>query len=409
MNNNNTKTAAQSQNKKTVKRNRRSKRQVNNASNAYLSKKNPVAPTVAKAPSLMSSVGPLRGKRFVDDRMARLSKDGLSFLKCAFAPPDFDNTRVMGVPDNFQGKSLIKRSRNTASITFNSGLDYYIILAPIPGCAYALATVPAGNAIAYNTIFTMYYYPDSHTLFFPNSGAPGNAADILSKFRFVSNHIEIVPTMNAMNWSGSIQSWKLPLAVEATGSPLTYCMNGLQSCNGSNCNQYTSSFNMGVYAGAYNVGPDFDFAPILDNTDSVPESTPGSPNGPWGQFQSGSGVFTGFDNNFESVLVKITGLTSNQTALIKIWSCVEYQVNTGAILYDYQTLSPRDDKALELYRAIVMELPVAVSCFDNDGFWRRVLDIIRSVSRGLSYIPGPYGLAAQGVNNVADAINTLTI
>lgn len=53
----------------------------------------------------------------------RLTNDGLAFLKCAFAPPDFSDTQVRGIPDNYRGKTLLKKHRLTASTTLFATSD----------------------------------------------------------------------------------------------------------------------------------------------------------------------------------------------------------------------------------------------------------------------------------------------
>lgn len=343
---------------------------------------------------------------------AKVSPSGLSFLKCAFAPPDFDQTNVQGVPDKFEGKSLVKKHRLVTAYTFTPNLDTYILLAPVPGMAYFVATVPSGTPVISATMFIGFPYSDFTSMFGGNDGV--NAADVVTKFRYVSNHIELVPTTNQMSWTGSIQSWKLPLDIEvrnnAAGSPLNslWTVTGLQGCNATNANQYTGPFNLGVYTACYSTGAEFAFNSILEAQPALPSLLTVSD---FGQLAPSSGCVTGLDSQFDSLIIKVSGVGSNtlDTAILKTWACVEYQVLPGSSLYEYTTFSPCDALAIDIYKKVINELPVGVAFTDNEGFWRRVLQIIRSMSGGLSLVPGPYGLAASGIHSLSTAIDTLTL
>lgn len=340
-----------------------------------------------------------------------LSSDGVAFLKCAFAPPDFQASRIQGVPDSFEGQSLVKKHRLIKATTFAAKKDVYYILAPVPGVAYFKAEVDAGVPIAGTTAFQAESYSDLQSLF----GADVNgqqAADIVTKFRFVSNHFELVPTTNAMSWTGTVQAFKIMLTTSiAQGQPAgdNISLNGLQGCNNTNANQYTGPFNLGVYTGAYNQASTFEFQSIIENTFNLPRVLDVSA-GDFGQLV-GSPYIPGFDQQFETVCIKVSGVgaNTNDTAIVKTWACVEYIINPGSGLYEYTTFSPRDEQAVAVYRKIIQELPIGVCYLDNASFWKRILEIIRSVSGGLSVLPGPYGMAASGVHTLTSAIDQLTM
>lgn len=355
-------------------------------------------------------------KTIVRQNRAAISEDGMSFLKCAFAPPDFANSNVRGVPDEYQGKSLVKKHRLVTSQAFSTAsTDYYFLVLPTPGYAYWTATVAAGAQITATTVFTGVPFADCST-FFNSSGTVGTStADIVDKFRYISNHFELVPTANQMTWSGNVQSWKFPAALFVRQNNLTggaeagnlWSVSGLQALNATNADQYTGPFNLGVYAGAYNTGAKFDFSQIIEYVTSVP-STPFALLGDFGQLVTYNG-FTGFDNQFESMIVKVTGMGTNvgNTAIIKSWACVEYQAVPGSGFYEFQTISPCDQLALDYYRKIINQLPPGVSFVDNESFWQRVLQIISQISGGLSFAPGPYGMAAGGVNQISNALERM--
>lgn len=343
---------------------------------------------------------------------AKLSDTGMAFLKCAFAPPDFANSNVRGVPDEFEGRSLVKKHRLIAPIVFGASLDTYIILAPIPGVAYCIATVAPGTPIIAATIFTAVTYSDFDQLFGGGNGI--NAANVVTKYRFVSNHFELIPTVNQTNWTGNVQTWKLPLSVQVrstiglTNANNLYAISGLQGCNSTQSDQYTGPFNLGVYTAAYNAGANFPFTQVLENQQNIP-ATAGSA-GDFGQIVStGANCIPGMDNQFDSLVIKISGVGTNvfDSAILKTWACVEYQVLPNSSLYEYTSVSPCDEFAIKVYRQIINELPVGVSFVDNENFWRRVLEIIRRVSGTMSIIPGPYGMAAGGMNSIATALETI--
>jgi hypothetical protein len=348
---------------------------------------------------------------FGDAKYKKLSHDGLAFLKCAFAPPDFAAGDVAGVPDSFQGESLTVKSRYTTPSPFNSGTDTYLLVTPSPGIAYFVLQKTIGAPVLATDAWTAAPYSEFAN-FFPNV----NEADKnFERFRFVSNHLEIVPTVNQMGWAGSISAWKLNvLMVNAT--PLTiggvantdtmWRVQGLEAVNGTNQNQYVSGFTNGFYGGCYNANCTFEFQNIQEKMSRLPISldTLNDPS----MFGQLNGPLVGMDNNFESLVVKVTTPTGYQnSAVIRTWACVEYMPKAGSPYKLFTRYSPSDQLAVEYYRKIIQQLPVGVSFADNPDFWRRVLSIIRQLSGGLSVIPGPYGMIAQGVNAVTGGIQEL--
>lgn len=337
----------------------------------------------------------------------KLTSEDMAFLKCAFAAPDFATTNVAGVPDQFNGMSLTKKHRSITSygVTVN---DHYILLSSVPGVAYFALIKSAGVPVVATDIFLPVLYSDFNSIFGVNSG---NTADIVQRFRYVSNHIEIIPTTNQMNWTGNIQCFSMPVTVttdqtSGTGAD-SLAVTGLQGCNSTNAQQYTAPFNLGCFAGAYNRDSTFKFSPIWEGVPQIPSIALPGTFGVLGLLP-GLVAYPGFDNGMESILIKITGVTATESMLIKTWACVEYQISPGSGLYEYQTLSPcYNEETLKLYREIINSLPVAVTYMDNADFWNRVLSIIKRVSGVASVLPGPYGLVAGGVNAIATGIEEL--
>jgi hypothetical protein len=330
-----------------------------------------------------------------------LSDPGISFLKCAFAPPDFQSTSVTGVPDDFRGMSLTRKHRFVGTGAFSSGTDYYYFLLPVPGVAYYVASVAAGTPLIAATTLTPVYYTDFASMF----GTTASTADIVTKFRYVSNHIEVIPTVNQMTWSGSIQCWKLPITLihrqSVTPTDGDWSVGGISGANTNLSNQYTGPFIMGLYSAAYNANGTFLFQPILESIANVPITVTSVD---FGQILSTGGFgFPGLDNEFESLVVKFSGITATENAIIKTWACVEYQASPNNALYEFQSLSPSDPLSIELYRSIINGLPVGVPFEDNDSFWERVLRIVHQLTGVGSILPGPYGMASRGLNLLSGA------
>jgi len=340
----------------------------------------------------------------------RLTHQGLSFIKCAFAPPDFAANDVAGVPDEFRGQTLVKKHRLVTSFNFNANTDYYILLAPVPGISFFQTSVAAGTGFISTSSFGAFQYSDFGTMF----GSPNTMADIVTKFRYISNHIEILPTVNQMTWTGNIQVFKLPVSLTLDtigvtgGDAATFSITGFQAINETNANQYTGSFNMGAYSACYNSGAQFDFQPILEGATTYPATFVTGRD--FGQIYNINGI-PGFDNQFETLCIRVSGIGSNtnNSCIIKTWACVEYQVQPGTLLYEFGSVSPSDELAIKLYREVILGLPVAVPFYDNEGFWQRVLRVIRQVSGSLSIIPGPLGMISGGVNSIASGVESLVL
>lgn len=334
----------------------------------------------------------------------KVSPEGLRFLKCAFAPADFDGSALYGVPDDFGGRSLALKHRLVGSTTFPAAFDAYLVQIPVPGVAYYVASVAAGAGIVANTVFTPVYYSDFSSIFPSATELNRNT----TKFRMVSNHIEVVNTTNNNTWTGNIQCFKVPLqsftqtpAVPTNASYLG--ISGLRALNSTNEDMYSGAFNFGVYSGAFNRGAKFDFFPILGEQTNLPAVLTAS------DFGQLAGFITGFDNNMETTVVKISGVTgATNTAIIRAWSCVEYQFSPGNAMYIAQQMHTECDKlALEIYKKVAIELPAGVSALDNENFWERVLGIIAKMGMTGAVLPGPYGLASGSVGGLALAMKQM--
>jgi hypothetical protein len=351
---------------------------------------------------MISSIGTDTGlRRLRVTPRSGLSDQGIAFLKCAFAPPDFQANSVSGVPDEFTGPSLTKKHRYVNSFPFSANNDYYFLLLPTPGVAFWALAVPANTLVTESDIWRPIIYADAVGMF---GTTTGTAANQVQKFRYVSNHFELIPTVNQMTWSGSISVFKLPMAVSVRqGGSGVWTVTGLTGINGNQSSQYSGPFIMGTYTAAYNANGTFPFSTVLEGVGRVPQDIEAGID--FGQLrQTDEGMpFVGFDNQFESIVIKVSGVTVDETALFKTWACVEYQCSPNSSLYSFTTLSPEDLLAMDLYRKIINGLPIGVPFEDNESFWNRVLSIISQISGFGSFLPGPYGMAARGVNLLSNA------
>lgn len=337
-----------------------------------------------------------------------MTEAGMCFLKCAFAPPDFTNTGVRGVPDSFRGESLIKKHSFTTSLSVSSGTDYYILILPVPGITMFMATVTAGSPVIASSQFMGTNYPDFTSLFGTGVNTP---ADNATAFRFISNHFELVSTTNEMTWSGMISAWKVPIQVENRASQATtlndlITITGINGVNAPQAKMYSGTSKEGVYLGCYNDSTDFEFSPIREGFASLPAAF--APED-FGELVSSNSI-PGYDNSFQAAVVKISGLSGANTFIMRHWACVEYKISPQSVLYEYQGTSPPEDKlALRAYKEVILGIPLAVPANQNANFWSRVLSILRTVTGVGAMLPGPYGMISGGLNAITGAMTELFI
>jgi len=343
-------------------------------------------------------------------RGKRISKEGLNFLKCAFAPPDFAFSGDNGIPDGNPTRRSLYRHKQTFPINFVANNDYYFLLLPVPGYAFFYASVAAGTPILASTSFQGFPYSDYASIF----GTFGNEASIVTKWRHVSNAFELVPTANEMTWSGNIQAWRASISQTLrrdTSQSLSvgWSIEGLQSCNASNAHMYQAAFKEGCYTLATSSDNNYPYSQIVYGNGALPEAITTDDFGYLGtsSFNPG-GAIPGLANGFDSVIMKISGITANESAYMRSWACVEYAPNINTIMYNLSSGSDcRDDVALELYQEICKMLPIGVRYLENENFWTRVLAIIQVASAAGAALPGQYGVISGGVNAVTRGLQGL--
>lgn len=347
----------------------------------------------------------------------KLSQNGLAFLKCAFASPDFSVDPGKGIPDQFHGRTLSIKDCFTTSLSFTPGEDTYILIAPVPGYAYFIGS-SASVGGAPPTTWTGVPFPTYET----NFGATGNdSQNKFSKFRYASLAAGLYPTSNFMQFSGSIQVWRVDLnlaetlrdAITATGTPNTteaFVAKRIQGLQGITTlvprDNYSNSFIQGAYTFAFDKTQDFEWQDFVSGSAFKEINTPGSNQLLW----DGTHNLTGL-GNVNTLVYKIsTPSAAVNTALFRVWNCIELQPDTNSGLFQFSGVSPPHDAiAMEMYSNLKMRFPVAVPCAENAKFWENVLRMIRTLSQAGSFLPGPIGTISGGIQTISDAIGGMLL
>nr|WRV02106.1 coat protein precursor [American nodavirus pp9ad] len=353
-----------------------------------------------------------RGRGMNMAALSRLSQPGLAFLKCAFAPPDFNTDPGKGIPDRFEGKVVTRKDVLNQSISFESGKDTFILIAPTPGVAYWSASVDAGSFPTSTTTFRTTNYP-GFTSMFGNTAT--SRSDQVSSFRYASMNVGIYPTSNLMQFAGSITVWKCPIklstvqfpvATEPATSSLVHSLVGLDGVLAVGPDNFSESFIKGVFSQSACNEPDFEFNDILEGIQTLPPSNVeiGSTGQPF-TLSAGNENTSGIVGwgNMDTIVIRVSAPTGAvNSAILKAWSCIEYRPNPNAMLYQFGHDSPPlDEVALQEYRTVARSLPVAVIAAQNASMWERVKAIIKSSLAAASNIPGPIGVAASGISGLS--------
>lgn len=378
--------------------------------------------------------------------MPKMSKDGLAFLKAVFAAPDFAGQgEYSGIPDA-SAYSIVKyrhvavsdlRSLFVASaaafpITTGEtttprpipqpGQDILICQPPVPGIAFYWAAVAAGAAISAETDFVPVQYPEFKQLFNNNvqdrpfaSGTSG-LNDFISNFKFGGNSIELICMSNSFKWTGSITAFKARMTLADSGAyqavsaqtPLyTKVVNGLESFNNiGSTSTYAAPANLGIYMTAVNAEAEFNTQPVTEDLYYANE-------GEYRTIGHLLGCLPGV-GSLETNYIRLSGVVTGTAELpvwteftARSWSVLEYTPVSGTLLEKMaQPSAEYDPVALKVYRDIVRDLPVAVTYFENDSFWKKLLNLVGKVGSALTVLPGPYGAIAGSIGGLATGIGS---
>lgn len=302
-----------------------------------------------------------------------MSKAGLDFLKCAFAAPDFNTDPGQGIPDAFQGKTLVRKDVTTSSVTATAERDTFYLIAPTPGVSYWVTDTPLGTLPTAASIWKPVYAPGFNTLF-GATGAAGSAAraNEVSMFRHVSNSVGVYSCSNHMQFAGSVTAWKIPLRmqqstyiVNVATSPVVnisqqgWMVNGLDGTSAVSPDNYVGSFIDGLYSQSICNEPEFEFAPVLEGLSTCPVlgSSGANPNQQFGLLD---GDVLGM-GTIDSIVIRVsTPKAAVNSFILKTWACIEYRVNPNSALYQSAKDSPPlDEVALMAYRKVASSIPVA--------------------------------------------------
>lgn len=330
---------------------------------------------------------------------------GLEFLKCALAPEDFGNQVGTGIPDEYVGKTLPQKHYATVQLSLPVNTDRWLVFAPTLGTAYWSLSLPAGTLPGQADVWTQNQFPDYNSLF----GSTGQEARVVEQFRYISNVARLVPLTNSNQWSGSISCFRLPLRMtqkaNTPGGELYWTVQGLEGLSALGNEMKILPFNQGMTAVALNQEPHFRWLDVIENQTKLPTNLLASSD--FGQL---NGPVPGF-GDLDTIVFYISGVSGvAESCMLQVFSAVEYKCNASSIVYNYQRPAPAyDPLALASYRAIAREMPLGVSCFDNDSFWDWVLRVLDNVSSALTFVPGPVGMIAAGVNTVTKGVGSLRL
>jgi len=352
-----------------------------------------------------------------------MSKAGRDFLKCAFAAPDFNTDPGQGIPDTFQGKTLVRKDVTTSSISATANRDTFYLIAPTPGVSYWVTDTTPGALPTAASVWRPVYVPGFATLFGATGSAGSSArANEVSMFRYASMCVGLYPTSNLMQFAGSITSWKVPLRmqqstyiVNVATTPVVnisqqgWIVNGLDGTSVVSPDNYAGTFIEGLYSQSACNEPEFEFAPVLEGLPSCPVlgSSGANPNQQFGLLD---GDVLGM-GSMDAIVIRVSTPTAAvNNFILKTWACIEYRVNPNSALYQSAKDSPPlDELALMAYRKVASSIPVAVPYHQNAHFWERVQKILGAFLQGATLAPGPVGAFATGIQATTKALQALWV
>lgn len=322
----------------------------------------------------------------------------------ALAPADFGVGTFQGIPDSYDGRVITKSWTYTAALpALTDGLPTYIVSAPIPGVAYLYGQVIAG-ALA----LTPVYYSD-YTTIFPG----GLEATNVTNFRYAGMAMEIIPTVNAMTWTGSVQVFRGPMELALFGSAAAtvgLTLTGLAPLVESTKPDAVHPFNMGCFCVSRQTQHDFPFHPVYPGTITTEIAVSQKSGGAVTTSLAGATSVVGC-GSMEVIVYKIPSyLATGNLLTLRCWAFTEMQVSSASALYEYAHISPPSDPvALAIVKRAYNEIQLCVPFYENDGLWSNVLAWIKNATELLSFVPGPVGEIATGASIVAEAISRLVV
>lgn len=353
--------------------------------------------------------------------MVRLSQAGMGFLKCAFAPPDFNSDPGLGIPDDFMGKTLCRKDVINSSVGFTAAKDTFLVIMPTPGIAYWKVEVPFGTFPLITDTLVAFPYQGFNNMFPASSALIANRSSNVNQFRYASMCVGLYPTSNLTQYGGSITVWKMPLDLSsalvndtvAGTSRMTYTVNGLAGLQAVSPDNYASSFIEGCYSQSTCSEPNFAFSDILEGIQTLPALGTTATQATMEVLMSagtdlGAAGILGM-GTMDAIVIRVSSPTgAANSAVLKCWACIEYRPTPASAFFQFAKDSPPlDALAMAEYRMIATELPVAVACKDNATFWERVKSIINGAINVGASLPGPVGLVGQGLQGIRSMFSGL--
>jgi hypothetical protein len=352
-------------------------------------------PKSRKPPSKRKAKRKVKHGRSLD-----LSPAGIAYQKCTLAPFDFNQgTGFVGIPDDYDGKVIVKTHLSISSLpSYTAGNDVYLVQLPIPGIAYFYGQRAAGSTGTLTLTAVEY---DGNTTLFPAGNETANA----TSFRFASNVMEFMNSSNDMTWSGTIEVAKGKVALSTLLNSTTLgsgyadepFIGGLaQICNSA---KWESIFSIkdGAYCPSFNTEATHEWSDIDagNNLARLSSNIALAPTTDRTIAFAGTNTVVGL-GFMEAIVFKFPALAASQAGLIRTQACVEYQVNTSSLLYDYAHMSPPADyKSLALIKEYHKQIPCAVTFKHNASFWENFKLWAGRAAKLISYLPGPVGALGE--------------
>lgn len=345
----------------------------------------------------------------------------VAFLKAAFAPMDFQQLGVEGVPDVFCGPSYVRQEVGINTITIPAGQTYLIAQLPVPGQAYFLASTTSGASLP-TTQWSGTAYSSYGTMF---GTVSNNETSNALAYRFIGQSLELRPQSAVVSNAGLLICAKQGITrtidsniVTATGEDAAVNTFAVPQIDMTGCSLttlssgpcYTGHPNDGLYSCSFNTGS-WEFEPIWEDVVAIPPlqvgilgtTTLSNVTPTTGQIKGDPGL-PGFSNNHESIVVAITNSGASSLAMtIECRQTVEYRPNLKSVLYAMCTPSPAENyDCMRLYCRGVAQMPIAVGYAENATFWETMKKIWRGVLAVGSAVPFTRPLA-MGLSAATDA------
>jgi hypothetical protein len=357
-----------------------------------------------------------------------LTIGGRQFLQSVLAPYDFAQVGCGGLPDEFSGPSFTVVQRQLVNITQIAGKDYYLMIAPTPQSMYWSNAQNDGVALTGDSVFNAHKFADL-SVFSESNTSP----QVVDNARVIGMTLEIKCVSPKLTAAGSISVARGEVRVETRSRPQAITTLGgtvgstlsvvgpVSLANGiTSAANFTGPVAGGCFAVARHVGP-WTFSPGLEASSgggavAIPDvgtSGEGISDGQLVYPTSSGQTFDWFDNNMETLMVRISAGASNNTLAaftFEVMMVVECRPALNTAFAKIAAPSPPEDRlAMEMYERLVQNMPIAVPAAANANWWRNILAIAKTAGYVIGHFPGPVGAIGRGVEAVSQGFEELFI